>query len=209
MGHAGEIYGLDIETDTRHDGADPAVAAVRTIALSCRRLDEVFTGDEATLLADLNDRLASLPPGILATWNGATFDLPFIADRARLLGVDLDLRLCLDRRLTLGRTPLPGHAGAYRGAWGHHGHVDTFRLYGLSSASPVWTSLRTIGQATFHTLTPSAANSINHATLANPKRRALPDSFSAACAQTPASNPEFTSLTHPAAKIDPFGTGSL
>ena len=146
MGQAGEIYGLDIETDTRHDGADPAVAAVRTVALSCRRHDEVFTGDEATLLTDLNDRLASLPHGIVATWNGSTFDLPFIADRARLLGVRLDLRLCMDRRLTLGRTPLPGHAGAYRGAWGGHGHVDTFRLYGLNSASPVWTSLRTIGR---------------------------------------------------------------
>jgi len=146
MGQPGDIYGLDIETDTQHDGADPAVAAVRTIALSCLSHDEVFTGDEATLLSDLNDRLASLPPGVLATWNGGTFDLPFIADRARLLGVDLDLRLCLDRRLTLGRTPLPGHAGAYRGAWGRHGHVDTFRLYGLSSASPVWTSLRTIGR---------------------------------------------------------------
>lgn len=146
MVQVGDIYGLDIETDTQCDGADPAVAAVRTIALSTRRADEVFTGDEATLLRQLNDRLASLPPGIVATWNGATFDLPFIADRARVLGVHLDLRLCLDRRLTLGRTPLPGHAGAYRGAWGQHGHVDTFRLYGLSSASPVWTSLRTIGR---------------------------------------------------------------
>ena len=35
-----------------------------------------------------------------------------IADRARLLGVDLGLRLCLDRRLTLDRAPLPGPAEA-------------------------------------------------------------------------------------------------
>ncbi len=146
MGHTAVIYGLDIETDTSRDGCDPAVARVRTIALSCRSLDEVFTGDEATLLAALDRRLASLPPGIIATWNGATFDLPFIADRARLLGVPLGLRLCLDRRLTLERSPLPGHAGAYRGAWGRHAHLDTFRLYGQGSPSPTWTSLRTIGR---------------------------------------------------------------
>lgn len=146
MGHTAVIYGLDIETDTSCDGWDPAVAAVRTVALSSRSADEVFTGDEATLLHALDRRLRTLPPGIVATWNGATFDLPFIADRARLLGVDLGLRLCLDRRLTLDRAPLPGHAGAYRGAWGHHAHLDTFRLYGQGSPSPTWTSLRTIGR---------------------------------------------------------------
>ncbi|MBX3283789.1 MAG: hypothetical protein R2746_06225 [Acidimicrobiales bacterium] len=146
MGHTAVIYGLDIETDTSCDGWDPAVARVRTVALSGRSLDEVFTGPEDDLLEALDRRLAALPPGIIATWNGATFDLPFIADRARLLGVDLGLRLCLDRRLTLDRAPLPGHAGAYRGAWGHHAHLDTFRLYGQGSPSPTWTSLRTIGR---------------------------------------------------------------
>lgn len=129
MGQQPQIYGIDIETDTHRDGLDPAVASVLTVALSGRSFDEVFIGDETTLLRALDRRLAALPAGVLATWNGATFDLPFIADRARLLGLDLDLSLCLDRRLTLGRTPLPGHGGAYRGAWGHHAHLDTFRLY--------------------------------------------------------------------------------
>ena len=146
MGHTAVIYGLDIETDTSCDGWDPAVAAVRTVALSSRSADEVFTGDEATLLHALDRRLRTLPPGIVATWNGATFDLPFIADRARLLGVDLGLHLCLDRRLTLRRAPLPGHAGAYRGAWHHHGHLDTFRLYGDTGGPAPWVSLRTIGR---------------------------------------------------------------
>lgn len=63
MGQTAVIYGLDIETDTSGDGWDPAVASVRTVALSCRSLDEVFTGDEATLLAELDHRLATLPPG--------------------------------------------------------------------------------------------------------------------------------------------------
>lgn len=146
MGNVGEFYGLDIETDTTVDGADPMVAPIRTVALSCRRLDEVFTGVEADLLVALDERLASLPPGILATWNGATFDLPYIADRARLLGLNLSLRLCTDRRLTLCRTPLPGHAGAYRGSWGDHRHIDTFRLYGRGTSAAPWSSLRTIGR---------------------------------------------------------------
>ncbi|QXC62889.1 hypothetical protein KSP35_08950 [Aquihabitans sp. G128] len=145
MGQHANIYGIDIETDTSRDALDPAVAPVLTIALSGRTFDDVFIGDEATMLRALDDRLASLAPGVLATWNGATFDLPFIAERARLLGVDLDLRLCLDRRLTLGRAPLPGHAGAYRGVWGAHVHLDTFRLFGQSPAGP-WTSLRSIGR---------------------------------------------------------------
>ncbi len=140
-----EIYGLDIETDGRGDGVDPTVAAVSSVALSGRNFDELFRGDEATLLGQLDQRLASLRPGVVATWNGATFDLPFIADRARLLGVSLDLRLRLDHSLTCHRTPLPGHAGAYRGSWGGHAHLDTFRLYGHPSPTPAW-SLRTIAR---------------------------------------------------------------
>ena len=145
MQHA-NIYGLDIETDTSTDGLDPTVAPVLTIALSGRKLDEVFVGPEAELIVALDARLADLEPGVLATWNGSTFDLPFIADRARILGLDLGLQLCLDRGLTMNRAPLPGHAGAYRAAWHHHTHIDTFRLYGHESPSGHWTSLRAIGR---------------------------------------------------------------
>jgi hypothetical protein len=141
-----QFYGLDIETDTRRDPADPAVAPITRVALSGRSFDVVFTGEEHTILGELDEHLAALRPGVLATWNGSAFDLPFIADRARLLGVELGLELCLDRRLTLHRALLPGHPGAYRGAWFGHGHVDTFRLYGDSSPSSPWTSLRTIGR---------------------------------------------------------------
>ena len=145
MGHEHIFYGIDIETDTTR-AVDPAVAPILTVALSGVAFDEEFTGGEADLLRALNARLATLPPGVLATWNGATFDLPYIADRARVLGVALDLQLCRDRRLTFGRSLLPGHGGAYRGAWGVHGHLDTFRLYGHTGGPSVWSSLRTIGR---------------------------------------------------------------
>ncbi len=140
------IYGLDIETDTSHDGLDPAVARVRAVALSGRTFDDLFVGDEADLLRQLDQRLAALPSGVVATWNGSAFDLPFLADRARILGIDLGLKLCLDRRLTLHRAPLPGHAGAYRAGWHDHGHLDTFRLYGAEAAGTQRRSLRSLAR---------------------------------------------------------------
>ena len=146
MGNSANIYGLDIEIDTRRGGLDPAVSTVLTVALCGPGFDDVFIGDEFTILRGLDTRLAALPAGVLATWNGATFDLPFIADRARILGLELDLQLFLDRRLTLNRAPLPGHAGAYRGAWGHHAHLDTFRLYGGGVAGSNRMSLKTLGR---------------------------------------------------------------
>ncbi len=123
------VYGLDIETDTTIDGLDPRVARVLTVALSLPDHDEVFAGPETVLLADLDRRLGRLAPGVIATWNGASFDLPFLADRARRHGLDLGLRLRLDHRLLLRHEPLPGHDGAYRGAWYRHRHLDAYRVY--------------------------------------------------------------------------------
>jgi DNA polymerase elongation subunit (family B) len=123
------IYGLDIETDTTVDGLDPAVSPVVGIALSSPAADEVFDGDEARILAALDDRLRSLPPGVIVTWNGAAFDLPFLADRSRACGLDLGLRLVPDATVSLGRCPLPGHEGPYRATWYGHGHLDAYRVY--------------------------------------------------------------------------------
>lgn len=123
------VYGLDIETDTTENGLDPRVASVVTIALAGPGYEEVFTGEEHVLLADLDERLHELEPGVLATWNGAAFDMPFIADRAALYGMSLGLRLQLDPSITLHRAPLPGHDGAYRAGWYGHDHLDAYRVY--------------------------------------------------------------------------------
>lgn len=123
------VYGLDIETDTTTNGLDPAVAAVVTVALACPGYEEVFTGPEAHLLAELDGRLAELEPGVIATWNGAAFDLPFIADRAALHGLALGLRLRLDPTIATRSSPLPGHRGAYRAGWYDHDHLDAYRVY--------------------------------------------------------------------------------
>lgn len=123
------VYGLDIETDTTVDGLDPGVARILTIALSSDGVDELFTGPEPELVRELDDRLAAMEPGVIATWNGAAFDLPFIADRAALHGIALGLRLELDPRIVVRGQALPGHRGAYRGAWHAHSHLDAYRVY--------------------------------------------------------------------------------
>jgi hypothetical protein len=123
------VYGLDIETDTSVDGLDPSVASVVTVALSNPAFDEVFTGPEPDLLDQLDRRLAEIEPGVLATWNGGAFDLPFLAQRAELCGLPLGLRLRHDPGLSTRCEPLPGHPGAYRARWYNHSHVDAYRLY--------------------------------------------------------------------------------
>jgi DNA polymerase elongation subunit (family B) len=123
------VYGLDIETDTSVNGLDPAVGGIVTVALSSPDGDEVFDGPEVDMLAAVDARLAGLEPGVLATWNGAFFDLPFLADRAAHHGVALGLRLTLDPRIASRRDPLPGHPGAYRACWHGHRHIDAYQLY--------------------------------------------------------------------------------
>ena len=123
------IYGLDIETDTSVDGLDPAVSPVVTVALATGAGEETFVGPERSILAALDHRLRALAPGILATWNGAAFDLPFLADRAGACGVTLGLRLAPDPTVTLRHGPLAGHEGAYRASWYAHRHVDSYRMY--------------------------------------------------------------------------------
>jgi DNA polymerase elongation subunit (family B) len=123
------IYGLDIETDTTVDGLDPVRSPVVTAALSTPDDDEVFTGTETAILGALDNRLRALPAGVLATWNGAAFDLPFLADRAAACGVALGLRLAPDPTGLPTHDPLPGHAGAYRASWYGHRHLDGYRVY--------------------------------------------------------------------------------
>lgn len=66
---------------------------------------------------------------MLVTWNGARFDLPFLADRAALIGVSLGLDLLADHRSRSRRDPLPGHLGGYLGRWHAHRHLDAYAVY--------------------------------------------------------------------------------
>jgi len=144
------IYGLDIETDTAVDGLDPAVSPVVAVALSTPAGDEVFSGAERDVLVAVDERLATLAPGVVATWNGAAFDLPFLSDRMGRLGLRAGLCLALDPVIALRRPPLAGHAGAYRASWHGHRHIDAYRLYrgDVGPALGVSCSLKAIARLT-------------------------------------------------------------
>jgi DNA polymerase elongation subunit (family B) len=146
--HPAPIYGLDIETDTSVDGLDPAVAPVVTVALSTPGGDEVFAGAERDLLGALDEALGALPPGVIATWNGAAFDLPFLADRYARHGLAAGLTIELDPAIVSRRPPLAGHEGAYRAGWHGHRHIDAYRLYrgDVGPALRVSCSLKTIAR---------------------------------------------------------------
>ena len=125
------LYGLDIETDTSADGLDPGVARVVAVAISSADSgDVVLTGSESGVLRALDQHLAFFDPGVVVTWNGGAFDLPFLAARAAIAGVPLGLELAWDpAAYRRGRMPLPGHMGSYAAAWYGHGHVDAYRAW--------------------------------------------------------------------------------
>ena len=93
------LYGLDIETDTTVNGLDPAASSVVAVSLATEDDVVTFTGPEPTLLRSLDRHLRRLPAGVLVTWNGSGFDLPFLADRARACRVRLGLSLTADATL--------------------------------------------------------------------------------------------------------------
>jgi len=122
-------YGLDIETDTSLGGLDPSVAPIVAVALCGADWGTVFDGAEADILTELDSAIADLPAGVLVTWNGSRFDLPFIADRASMLGVSLGLELTPDQRYRSRHEPLPGHSGGYTGTWHGQRHLDAYLVY--------------------------------------------------------------------------------
>jgi len=143
---AAHIYALDLETDTTINGLDPRVAAVTECAVSTAAGDTVHSADyygEATMLFNLDKHLAALPPGLIVTWNGAFFDLPFLYTRRRILSLPPSSTL---RQFGLHLIPQPGltpkydyigdHTCAYAAVWSRgndsgvpHQHLDISFAY--------------------------------------------------------------------------------
>jgi len=123
------VYGFDIETDTATGGLDPRTSAILAVAVATEHEERVFAGPEQRVLEVVDEHLRRLPPGVLVTWNGATFDLPFVADRAGRAAVRLGLDLVPDPSIPLRRAPLPGHTSAYRATWHDHVHLDAYQVY--------------------------------------------------------------------------------
>lgn len=140
------LYGLDIETDTTDDGLDPRVARIVAVAVSSTTESVSFTGAEAAILQAVDDHLASCPRGVLVTWNGAAFDLPFVADRAERAGTALGLAIEWDPGLPSRHPPMPGHPGSYRARWHGHDHVDAYRAYRSLLEPDVSCSLKSLAR---------------------------------------------------------------
>ena len=122
-------YGLDIETDTSKGGLDPRTSPILAVALASDSGVTVIRGPETRILREIDLILGLLAPGVIVTWNGSGFDLPFLADRARRHGLRLGLRLSLDPGIVRFHAPLPGHAGFYRASWHRHDHLDAYLAY--------------------------------------------------------------------------------
>ncbi len=120
------IVGFDIETDTSTGGLDPATSSVVAVALSGDFGEEVILGTEAEILTRTDERIAEIGWGLLVTWNGAGFDLPFVAHRARLLGIDLRLVTTED---PLRRNRHEPDRSAVRARWAAMVHLDGYQLY--------------------------------------------------------------------------------
>ena len=99
------------------------------VAVSGFEWSVVFDGDEKSILAELDDAIVALEPGVIATWNGARFDLPFIGDRARSAGLSIGLSLTPDTISRSRHEPLAGHSTGYFGSWYQHAHLDAYRVY--------------------------------------------------------------------------------
>lgn len=135
------LYGIDLVTDTTAGGTSggpppPPTSGPRgderivAVGLSLDGRDRCFDGDEADLLAELDEFLGELPPGVLVTWHGANVDLPVLAARSASLGVAMGLRVRRDVRPVEPATDPAGSAGeAWCGAWHQHRHLDLARVY--------------------------------------------------------------------------------
>lgn len=122
------LYGIDIETDTTVDGLDPSRSRVLAVAVSGPDGELVARGEEAGILKAVDAYLRAAPRGVLVTWNGSGFDLPFLAARARRNRVRLGLRIRPDPSLAGPHRPVTGRH-PIRARWYRHLHLDAWALY--------------------------------------------------------------------------------
>lgn len=159
------VYAMDIETDTDGvNGLDPREARITELVICGPREAVVFDDeDETTLLVRADNYLRRLRPGLISTWNGTFFDLPFIFDRARMLYNaghseigDLGMTLLPVPGLTPKYDYLPGHTVGYdclwrgrgNGVFDLHRHLDiSFAYKGFADEHGIRHSLKPVAQA--------------------------------------------------------------
>lgn len=108
------VAAFDIETDTATGGLDPQLSAAVTIAVATATEELVFSdiAGERDLICTFDEWLRQLDDGVVASWGGARFDVPFLWTRAAICGVRLDWSLIPDGPV-VKYTPITGHDGQY------------------------------------------------------------------------------------------------
>lgn len=126
------LYAFDIETT----GLSYTDSRVTTVAIYSPDVSFVIEDrDERRLIEALRERLASLPAGVVCTWNGAVFDGPFLAGRSRRLGLGDWFRFRIDREIIPKYEPQPGFSPEglhplFPAAGGeNHDHLDVAYLW--------------------------------------------------------------------------------
>ena len=166
------LIGLDIETDTTIDGLDPRQSSVLAVAISGGGIEAVLDGpDERSVLVETDRLLASIGAGVLVTWNGSGFDLPFIRDSCSDSRPSLGLITRHDPSIAGRHDPLPGEPGRVRGRWYRLGHLDGFQAYGPTSGR---TSRSRVGSSRLRNLSGSnPSRSTVAASMSSRRRRCM------------------------------------
>lgn len=83
------IYAFDTETDnSKGHGLNPLKSRFTDLSLAGLGREWVFTdSDEAAMLSAFDNAVYELPAGLLSTWNGTHFDLPFLDTRFERVGI--------------------------------------------------------------------------------------------------------------------------
>lgn len=179
------LYPLDLETtglDGRTDELTDAQLGVDNQTIVWSRTDTLSTpvgvlddltapdvsvkaaADERAMIVALFAWLQAQPAGLVVTWNGAGFDLPFLAHRIDKLQREAGLRLpatsfeyTLDdvetdnRRVNRKYGPHAGFDHGLRGRFGQHRHLDIcFELEHVAADLDVKWSLKPVLAALGH-----------------------------------------------------------
>lgn len=131
------IYAFDIETTTDPArpgyGLDPRESPITAIAVADHTGSAVFTGAEPDILADFRVWADTLPSGLLVSWNGSAFDIPYLITRYQINTLPHHWRARTHPGLACKYGPTPGWDGAVLATWNTttttHAHFDISGWY--------------------------------------------------------------------------------
>lgn len=92
-----DVLYLDIEVLTKGDGIFPRAQKAPIIAIGCKHnnnpvqiFDSYTRGNDSQLLLDFLDYYRRIDPDVIVTYNGHSFDLPYIVQRMEKHDIELD-----------------------------------------------------------------------------------------------------------------------